>query len=52
MNNDITLQDESTLKPETVELKRGMIRAYLDSKREYEEMKKNEKNKNFLGKSK
>jgi hypothetical protein len=37
MEKDITLQDESTLKPETLELKRGMIRAYLESKKEYRE---------------
>lgn len=43
MNKDITLQDESTLKPETVELKRGMMRAYLDSKRE-ERARKEKKN--------
>ena len=37
MEKDIFLQDESTLKPETLELKRGMIKAYIQSQKEYRE---------------
>lgn len=45
MEKDIFLQDESTLKPETLELKRGMIRAYLESKKEYREQLAKERRK-------
>ena len=48
MERDITLQDESTLKPETLELKRGMIRAYLESKKEYKQRKEHKDNDTVL----